>query len=225
MNAAEGDGAELATLQPPHNGPFCLTQGPRGSDDGVEHRLQLARRATDDREYFTGGGLVLERLLQLGRARLHLLEQSRILDGDDGLVGKGLEQGDLFGGKVALLLALQREYADLLTLAPKRGGEESSEADQMLLSAARVLGIGQNIRYLHRLALERRTAGDGTARTCWWMRHNEGMLLLGQSVAGHELVVDAPATVNQPDIGVAKVRHGVSQGIENAFEVVRRAAD
>jgi hypothetical protein len=32
-----------------------------------------------------------ERLLQLARARLHLLEKSRVLDSDDGLVGEGLE--------------------------------------------------------------------------------------------------------------------------------------
>ena len=32
---------------------------------------------------------------QLARARLHLLEQPRVLDGDDGLVGEGLEQLDL----------------------------------------------------------------------------------------------------------------------------------
>ena len=40
-------------------------------------------------------GLVFERLLQLALARLLRLEQPRVLDGDDGLVGEGLDQLDL----------------------------------------------------------------------------------------------------------------------------------
>jgi len=37
-------------------------------------------------------GLVSQRLLQLTGLGLHLIEQSRILDGDDGLVGEGLDE-------------------------------------------------------------------------------------------------------------------------------------
>ena len=39
--------------------------------------------------------LLLQRLGQLARARLLGLEQPRVLDGDDGLVGEGLHQLDL----------------------------------------------------------------------------------------------------------------------------------
>ena len=41
------------------------------------------------------GAQFVERLRQFLGARLHLLEQPRILDGDDGLVGEGLHQFDL----------------------------------------------------------------------------------------------------------------------------------
>ena len=49
-----------------------------------------------------GRGLLLERLLQLACARLQILEQPRVLDRDDGLVGEGLKQRDLLVGRTAL---------------------------------------------------------------------------------------------------------------------------
>ena len=52
-------------------------------DQRVEHRLQIERRAADDLEHVGGGGLLLERFAQL-------VEQARVLDGDDGLRGEVL---------------------------------------------------------------------------------------------------------------------------------------
>jgi hypothetical protein len=64
--------------------------------------LQLGGRAANDVEDFAGGGLVFERFRELpcafgelARPRLHLVEQPRILDGNHGLVGEGLEEVDL----------------------------------------------------------------------------------------------------------------------------------
>src|SRR5262249_59724408 len=51
----------------------------------LEHRLQLTRRAANNLEHIGGGGLLLQRFAQL-------VEQSRILDRDDGLVGEHLQQ-------------------------------------------------------------------------------------------------------------------------------------
>ena len=47
----------------------------------VEHRLQIECRAADHLEHVGGGGLLLQRFAQL-------VEQARVLDGDDGLVGE-----------------------------------------------------------------------------------------------------------------------------------------
>ena len=44
----------------------------------VEHGLQIERRAADDLEHVGGGGLLLQGFAQL-------VEQARVLDGDDGL--------------------------------------------------------------------------------------------------------------------------------------------
>src|SRR5215472_11026366 len=61
------------------------------SEEGIEHRLETSRRARDHSQYLGHRRLLLQRLVQLARSRLHLLKQSRVLDGDHGLVGKDSE--------------------------------------------------------------------------------------------------------------------------------------
>ena len=58
----------------------------------LEDRLQIERRPPDHLEQLAGRRLLLERDPQLAVARLQLGEQAHVLDGDDGLVGEGLEQ-------------------------------------------------------------------------------------------------------------------------------------
>src|SRR5439155_4768629 len=81
--------------QPEHDGKVSVTQPARGLDDGAEHRLEVEARAADDIEHIAGRGLVFERLLKVTFARLLGLQQSRVLDGDDGLVGEGLQKFDV----------------------------------------------------------------------------------------------------------------------------------
>ena len=52
-------------------------------DQRLQHRLQIEGRAADDLEHVGGGGLLLQRFAQL-------VEQPRVLDGDDGLGGEVL---------------------------------------------------------------------------------------------------------------------------------------
>ena len=56
----------------------------------LEHRLQFARRAGDDLQHLRGRGLLLQRLGQIVGALAQLVEQPRVLDGDDGLGGEVL---------------------------------------------------------------------------------------------------------------------------------------
>ena len=73
----------------------------RALDDGVEHRLHVGRRAADDAEHLGRCRLMLQRLAQFRVALAEFLEQPHVLDGDDGLVGEGFEQCDLFLGERA----------------------------------------------------------------------------------------------------------------------------
>src|ERR1700730_6275258 len=69
-----------------------LTQAMRRFDQGIEHSLQVKGRTADDLEHVCGGSLLLQRFAQF-------VEQARVLDGDDGLISKGLNQPDLLGGE------------------------------------------------------------------------------------------------------------------------------
>ena len=57
--------------------------------------MQIERRAADDLQHVGGRRLLLKRFLEIARLRLHLIEQARVFDRDDGLVGEGLDKFDL----------------------------------------------------------------------------------------------------------------------------------
>ena len=64
----------------------------------------------------------VDRLRQLAGACLHLFEQPRILDGNDGLVGERGHQLDLLVGKWFHLGTADRECADGLVFPKQRDG-------------------------------------------------------------------------------------------------------
>src|SRR5262249_62384426 len=78
--------------------PICAAQFSRRLYQRIENDLQVESRTADDLEYVGGRGLLLKRLVLL-------VEQPRILNGDDGLSGKGLHQLDLPVGERADFLA------------------------------------------------------------------------------------------------------------------------
>src|SRR5215470_16086595 len=83
----------------PNNAEYGLAQ-PRGAlNNRIEHRLSIGRRPADDVKHLARRGLMFESLGQLLRARLHLIEESHILDRDHRLVGEGREQLYLFLGE------------------------------------------------------------------------------------------------------------------------------
>src|SRR5205085_5121707 len=70
-------------------------QADGAAQDRVEHGLDILLRAADDAQDVTHGGLRVEGPREVTVARLKLSEQPPVLDGDHGLIGEGLEQGDL----------------------------------------------------------------------------------------------------------------------------------
>src|SRR5262245_31340097 len=94
--------------------PCCVRQ------HGLENRLQLSRRTADDLQHLRGRGLLLQRLGQFGRARLHLVEQAHVLDRNHRLVGEGRSQLDLFLGERADGRALQYDHTDGGSLTHER---------------------------------------------------------------------------------------------------------
>ena len=79
----------------------------------VKYGLKIAGRTTNNLEHIGGCGLLLQRLAQL-------VEQARVLDGDDGLGGEARQQLDLPIGERANLLALDADGADQLAVFEHR---------------------------------------------------------------------------------------------------------
>ena len=65
----------------------------------LEHRLQIRPASCDDLQHLGGRGLLLQRLAEIVGALAQLVEQPRVLDGDDGLGGEVLHQLDLLVGE------------------------------------------------------------------------------------------------------------------------------
>ena len=93
---------------------------------GLEHGLQIERRAADDLEHVGGRGLLLQRSV-IG-ALAQFVEQPRVLDGDDGLGGEVLQQLDLLVGERPHLLAVDAEHADKLAILEHRNVDQRAGA-------------------------------------------------------------------------------------------------
>ena len=120
---------------------FVKLQAPTGRaaemvgifENGVEYRGEVAAGIVDHAQDIGGRGLPLQRFLGL-------VEQPRILDGDDGLVGKALLQRKLFLGKGKQPVAVDDENTDRLAFAPKRGTAHGAGAGRAGMRRARPVG-------------------------------------------------------------------------------------
>ena len=80
----------------------------------LKNRLKIERRSTNNFQHIGSRRLLLGGLLQVACARLHLLEQPRVLDGDHRLVGEGLHQGDVIIGKQSNFGSSDEDYSQQL---------------------------------------------------------------------------------------------------------------
>src|SRR5262249_21467295 len=104
---------------PPDNGLICLAQSDRRLCQRIEYRLQIESGAADHLEHVGGGGLLLQRLAQF-------VEQSSVLDGDDGLAGGVRPQGNLLVVEGANFLAVDADHTDQLVVFEHGDGEKQS---------------------------------------------------------------------------------------------------
>src|SRR5262249_33886324 len=107
------------------NGGFVgLAQLSSRFNERLQHRLEVKRRAADDLEHVGGGGLLLQRLAQL-------VEQTGILDRDDGLGGEVFGQLDLFIGEWPDFFAVNADAAHQLAFLQHRHNDQRPSTSQL----------------------------------------------------------------------------------------------
>jgi hypothetical protein len=118
-----GANVEAAVLDMKEGAEVRGAQAHGVARDALEDRLYVGRRAADDLEDLRGGSLLLERLLRL-------VEQARVLDGDDCLVGERLDQRHLLVVEPGRFSARGRNVADRRSLAHQRRYDERVVPDR-----------------------------------------------------------------------------------------------
>ena len=164
---------ELA-VEAEHGAVPRLAQPHRAPDDGVEHRLDVGRRARDDPQDLARGGLLLERLRDLGMGLregqvlpFQLGEQPDVLDGDDRLGGEGLRQRDLLVREGLDFSPPQDDDADGYAFAQERRGQHRPSRDAQRRCAFLRLGefrLGSARMSSTWIVWRSRTARPATAR-------------------------------------------------------------
>src|SRR5262249_6966737 len=99
VEAPECGEFDLSAIDPCEKARMCFQEAHGTGQDRVEHRLHVRLRLTDDAQNVTGRGLLVQSSGQVTVARLQLLEQPHILDGNNCLVSEGLEHGDFAVGE------------------------------------------------------------------------------------------------------------------------------
>ena len=89
--------------------------------------------------------MLLKQLLEVASARLHLVEQAHVLDGDDGLIGEGLQEVDLALGEWASLPTCDHEYADNGIVALHRDSQRRAKVKAGASEARRYFRIDVRI--------------------------------------------------------------------------------
>ena len=126
-------------------GHIGITEFRRKLGQRVENCMQIERRSADDLQDVGRCGLLLQQVTQF-------VEQPCIFDGNDGLVGKRRHQLDLLFRKWLGPGLSDEDNADDVVLTQKRNTECGTIAGDLLRSAPSVVGIGQDIRNMDRLA-------------------------------------------------------------------------
>ena len=93
----------------------CITEPRSVFRNHIQHRLNIRRRAGDDAQDLTRRRLLLQRLFEL-------IEKPHVLDGNDRLVGEGLQQLDLRRGEGAYFGATCDPVPNKFPLLTKRNG-------------------------------------------------------------------------------------------------------
>jgi hypothetical protein len=118
--------------------------------DCFEHGKNIGWRAADDVEHCTCRCLIFERFLQFLRPRLHLLEQSSVLDGDQGLIGEGSNQRDLVLSERLNDAVEEYDRTNDLAVPQQRNAENCAHSRNIRAGGVFVFRVCLNIWHMYR---------------------------------------------------------------------------
>ena len=95
MPHCSGTPLSRLALDPINKALICAAQSTGVFDERFENRLKIERRTAYHLQDFSRGGLLLKRLAEIAVARLHLLEQLCVLQSDQSLIRKRLDEANL----------------------------------------------------------------------------------------------------------------------------------
>jgi hypothetical protein len=226
LRKAEGGLDPIASLEEPEQESFIRSAERHGrAHQGIENRLQVEGRPAQRLEDVAGRGLVVEGLLQLARACLHLVEQFEVRDRDDRLIGEGGHELDLTVSEWLHVRSCQNDDAEKPSLSKQRHPEHGALLSDFLPVQPFELGIGQHIRHVNGAFLERHAARHGVA-----IRRNRmaGQILdVGEFevVGRREPAFPAFVAGDECVLGRAQPRRGFDDGVENRLQIGGRPAD
>src|SRR5262249_22100576 len=199
---------------------------------GVENRLYVSRRLADHAQDLGRGRLLVQGFAHLGmglRERrvllLQLREQPHVLDGDDGLVGEGLEKCGLAFGERSGLGTPNGDAADHFTPVqywdPNRAA--AAERDTQGLE---IFDVYPRVRYMAHSSLENDTAEDGRSRRAH-REHLFGKLNAFRSDIGVRYQMEQVTIVGRDvaEVRIAQTHRAFRNGIEHRLNVSGRATD
>src|SRR6516165_2156665 len=195
--------------------------------DGSQHRLNICRGSSDHAEDLACRGLLLQRLAKISGALTQLVEQARILDGDDGLIREGLDQRELLGGEGSNLRPPHRNRANEDTFATHRHAKKRPDT-----ATFRSLGVnGTPVRIGLRIAdlycpILNSYAPDDRAVSWPNLATASPLSKPGRRIVIRGEVVQLTVRLkDEPLLGRAKPRRIFDKSFENGLEIERRAAD
>src|SRR5262245_39015379 len=152
-DASPSRGVKLGTLGTEQNAEVGLTNSNCVCQHCFKHRREIARRRADDLEHVGSGGLVLQRLAQIVRSLTQFFEKARILNGDDSLIRKCLDERDLLVAEYLRLKVSDANSADDPVVSHHRSEDGGTEAKltRELLGRQRHRRVVLNLRELEHL--------------------------------------------------------------------------
>jgi len=187
------------------------------ADDRVERRPELVGHVGEELRLVTAGRP------QLAIRRLQLGEQPDVLDGDDRLVGEGLEERGLSGGEELRLRTAEADRADPDAGPHQRNREDRGEAQApgVFSALGKLIPHGLEIEDMDCPTVQHRSAHDRSAAE----RKEE----LTDDALGDRADLgdqEEPVTVTSIDGGVhrtAEAGGALRQGLEHGLKIGRRA--